>query len=80
MMEFKTKQQLADEIVTAWEDFWKASEKLETTLEDFQGEQIHDITNQRILQMKSKIRANMFDLEFSLNRLIEDERVNGRTE
>ena len=78
MMEFKTKQQLADEIVAAWEDFWKASEKLENTLEDFQGEKIHDITNQRILQMKSKIRANMFDLEFSLNRLIEDERVNGR--
>lgn len=77
-MEYKTKQELADEMVEAWEKFWKASEELETALEDFQGERIKDITNQRILQMKSKVRANMFDLEFSLNRLIEDEQVNGR--
>lgn len=75
-MEYKTKQQLADEIITAWEEFWKASENLENALEVFQGQQIKDITMQRILQMKSKIRANQFDLEFSLNRLIEDENVN----
>lgn len=78
-MEYKTKQQLADEIVTTWEDFWKASEKLESALEDFQGEQIQDITIQRILQIKSKLYADRCDIEFSLNRLIEDERVNRRT-
>lgn len=75
-MEYKSKQQLADEIIAAWEEFWRASENLENALEVFQGEQIKDITKQRILQMKSKIRANQFDLEFSLNRLIEDENVN----
>ena len=75
-MEYKTKQQLTDEVVEAWEKFWKASEEFETALEDFQGEQIRDITNQRILQMKSKLNADRFDLEFSLNRLIEDEGMN----
>lgn len=79
-MEYKTKQQLADEMVEAWEKFWKASEEFETALEDFQGEQIRDITKQRILQMKSKLYADRCDIEFSLNRLIEDEQVNRRTE
>lgn len=77
-MEYKSKQQLADDMVEAWEKFWKASEEFETALEDFQGEQIRDITKQRILQMKSKLYADRCDIEFSLNRLIEDEQVNGR--
>lgn len=75
-MNYKSKQQLADEMVEAWEKFWKASEEFETALEDFQGEQIRDISTQRILQMKSKLYADRCDIEFSLNRLIEDEKVN----
>ena len=75
-MEYKTKQQLADEIVNAWGEFWKASEKLEYRLEVLQCGIIKDITNQRIRKMKSKIKADRYDLEFSLNRLIEDEGVN----
>lgn len=79
-MEFKTKQQLADEMVEAWEKFWKASEEFENSLAEFGCSNIHDISIQRILQMKSKLYADRCDLEFSLNRLIEDERVNRRTE
>lgn len=30
------------------------------------------------LRMKSKLCADRFDIEFSLNRLVEDEQVNGR--
>lgn len=77
-MEYKSKQQLADEMVEAWEKFWKASEELEDSLNGFQGSNIRDISRQRILQMKSKLNADRFDIEFSLNRLIEDEQANGR--
>lgn len=75
-MEYKTKKQLADEMVKAWEEFWKASEEFETALEDFRGSQIKDITNQRIHKMRSRLNADLFELEFDLNRLIEDEGVN----
>ena len=74
----KPKQQLADEMVEAWEECWKASERLELALEEFQGSNIRTISNQRIRQMKSKLNADRCDIEFSLNRLIEDEQVNGR--
>lgn len=77
-MEYKTKQQLADEMVEAWEKLWKASEEFENALEDFQGSGVRDVSNQRILQMKSKLYADRCDIEFSLNRLIEDEQVNVR--
>lgn len=77
-MEYKSKQQLADEMVEAWEKFWKASEEFENSLTEFQGSSIQDISKQRILRMKSKLCADRFDIEFSLNRLIEDEQVNGR--
>lgn len=77
-MYYKSKQKLADEMVEAWEKFWKASEEFELALEEFQGSNIRDISNQRILQMKSKLYADRCDIEFSLNRLIEDEQVNGR--
>lgn len=75
-MEYKSKQQLADEAVEAWEKFWKASEEFEDALTELQGSNIRDISKQRILQMKSKLYADRFDIEFSLNRLIEDEGVN----
>lgn len=74
----KTKQQLADEMVEAWAKFWKASKEIENALGEFQGSNIRDISNQRILHMKSKLYADRCDIEFSLNRLIEDEQVNGR--
>ena len=70
------KHQQINELIAVWGEYWKASEKLEERLEDLQVEKIKDITNQRILQMKSKIRADRYDLEFNLNRIIEDERVN----
>lgn len=75
-MEYKSKQQLADEMVEAWEKFWKASEEFENALTEFQGSNIREISNQRLMQMKSKLYADRFDIEFSLNRLIEDEGVN----
>lgn len=75
-MEYKSKQQLADEMVEAWGDFWKASEEFENSLTEFQGANTRDISNQRILQMKSKLYADRCDIEFGLNRLIEDEQVN----
>lgn len=77
-MEYKSKQQLADEMVEAWEKFWKVSEEFENYLTEFGGSNIRDISNQRILQMKSKLYADRCDIEFSLNRLVEDERVNRR--
>lgn len=75
-MEYKTKQQLADEVVEAWEKFWKASEEFENALTEFKDSNIRDISNQRIRQVNSKLNADRFDLEFSLNRLIEDEGMN----
>lgn len=77
-MNNKTKQQLADEMVEAWSKFWKASEELENSLTEFQGSNIQDISNQRIKKMKSKLNADRCNIEFSLNRLIEDEKVNGQ--
>lgn len=75
-MEYKTKQQLTDEVVEAWEKFWKASEEFENALTEFKDSNIRDISNQRIRQVNSKLNADRFDLEFSLNRLIEDEGMN----
>ncbi len=77
-MNHESKQQLADEMIEAWNKFWKASEEFENALTELQGSNIRDISNQRILQMKSKLYADRCDIEFGLNRLIEDERVNRR--
>lgn len=77
-MDYKPKQQLANEAVEAWGKLWKASEEFENSLTEFQGANIQDISNQRINQVKSKLYADRCDIEFSLNRLIEDEKVNGQ--
>lgn len=74
----KPKQQLADEMVEAWAKFWKAGEELELALAEFRCSNIQDVSKQRISQMKSKLFADRCDIEFSLNRLIEDEQVNWR--